>query len=263
MLIQVLIYLLIGLISGFFSGLLGIGGGIIIVPSLLFTYFFLDIGLLEPMHFAIGTSLAVMTVSSLWSVYLYHKKQAIFWSIFKNLKIPLFISSFLGIVLSYHLSDAILIFGFSVISLILGMYFLLFNFIQRREKAPNLFITTLIGLIIGLISNIFGVGGGIIALPFLFTLLRTPNYSMRGTSDFCTFITSAVGLLIFFITGFHKESNIDSVSFIHVSAFAAMTITSLFSVNLGIKLQEKLNIGIFTKIFAILLIVISILLFFK
>ena len=114
MIVHIIAYIVVGVLSGLLAGLLGIGGGIIIVPSLFFIYTVFDVGVATPMHLAVGTSLAIITLTSVVAMFLYEKRQAIFWHIFKNLNIPLIIGGFFGVFISYLIPGDVLAKIFSV-----------------------------------------------------------------------------------------------------------------------------------------------------
>jgi len=263
MIIHIIIYLIVGLLSGILAGLLGIGGGIIIVPSLFFLYHFLEMGISDPMHLAIGTSLAIIAVSSLCAMFLYEKRQAIFWPIFKHLNIPIILSSFAGVVISYVLSEQFLSQFFSVFAFLIGLYFLFFKKVYKRDKKPEKLLIIFSGFIIGFLACLLGIGGGVIAMPFFMMLLRVPNYTLVGSASTATFISSIVGTLIYVIIGFNVIGNHHSIGYIHLPSFLSIGIISIFSVSIGIKLADRLHVNILQKIFAAALICTSIFMFFK
>lgn len=263
MVIHIIAYILVGICSGLLAGLLGIGGGIIIVPSLFFMYHLLDVGVSDPMHLAIGTSLAIIALSSIVAMILYEKRQAIFWSVFKYLNIPLIIGSFVGVATSYALSGKFLAQSFSVIALLFGLYFLFIKKVHKRGKKPEKYFVFFLGLCIGFLATLLGIGGGVVAIPMFIMLMRVPNYSLVGTAATATFITSIIGTLCYLIMGFNMISNDYCIGYIHVPSFLSIGIISLFTVPFGIKLADKLNVKILKKIFAVALIATSIFMFFK
>ncbi|NGX34688.1 MAG: hypothetical protein K1060chlam1_01041 [Candidatus Anoxychlamydiales bacterium] len=263
MIIHIVAYIVVGILSGLLAGLLGIGGGIVIVPSLFFIYTLLDVGVATPMHLAVGTSLAIITVTSIVAMFLYEKRQAVFWSVFKNLNIPLIIGGFLGVFISYLVTGAFLSKLFSVVALLFGLYFLFARKVHKRSKKPEKILTIFLGLIIGSLATLLGIGGGVVGMPLFIMLLRVPNYSLIGTAATATFITALVGTLSYLITGFNMLGNPNSIGYIHLPSFISIGLISVFTVSFGIKLADKLNVKILKKIFAVALIATSIFMFFK
>ncbi|MBN2479622.1 MAG: sulfite exporter TauE/SafE family protein [Parachlamydiales bacterium] len=260
---DVFIYLLLGLIAGLLAGLLGIGGGIILVPCLYFLFTYLQTGVTHPMHLAIGTSLVTITITSFISMYLYQKRHAVFWPILKKILPGLIFGGILGVLASYLLSGKLLAQTFAVFACLIGIYFLFFKKPYKREQKPeNLFIIVS-GFIIGILATLLGIGGGVIALPFFIMFFRVPNYSLIGTASATTFVTSLVGAFCYLLSGFMVPENINSIGYIYIPGFLAIAIISIFSVYLGIKLADKLEIKILKKLFGLALIATGIFMFFK
>ena len=162
---EVLFYCSVGLAAGFLSGLLGVGGGMLVVPVLLATFYFLDFPQETIMQTAIGTSLAAMVVTSGASAWAHLK--GVIWFLFKALTPGIILGAILGALVAHMLSTKYLQLIFGLFICLFGTYFLLtakFNEVEGKIK-PSLMILRLIGLIIGVISSILGIGGGIITVP--------------------------------------------------------------------------------------------------
>ena len=263
MIVHIIAYIIVGVLSGLLAGLLGIGGGIIIVPSLFFIYTVFDVGVATPMHLAVGTSLAIITLTSVVAMFLYEKRQAIFWHIFKNLNIPLIIGGFFGVFISYLIPGAVLAKIFSIVALLFGLYFLFARKVHKRTKKPEKILVVFLGLVIGSLATLLGIGGGVVGMPLFIMLFRVPNYSLIGTAATATFITALVGTLSYLVTGFNILGNPHSIGYIHLPSFLSIGLISVFTVPFGIKLADKLNVKILKKIFAVALIATSIFMFFK
>jgi len=262
MILEIFIYIIIGIFSGILTGFLGICGGIIIVPALFFLYNFLVTGLSNPMHSAIGTSLAIITISSLVAMFLYQKRHAIFWPIFKYLNVSLIIGAFLGVLVSNLLSTTILSQLFAFFAFLLGLYFIFLKKIHKRKHPPEKILVIFTGLIISFLATLLGIGGGVIAIPFFIMLLRVPNYTLVGSAATTTFITSIVGTISYLITGINTY-NPSSIGYIYLPAFIVIGFVSIFSVPLSIKLADRVQIKLLKKIFGLALIAICIFMFFK
>ena len=219
MLLHIIIYLILGLSSGILAGLLGIGGGIILVPSLYFLFKYLDMSFIHPMHQSIGTSIAIILIASLASMYLYQKRNAIFWPIFKDLTPSLIVGSIVGVIINNILPGKIVGIVFAVFAFLFGLYFLFIKKIHQNTKPPKKYQLYLGGLIIGVLATLLGIGGGVIAIPFFIMLFRCPNYCLIGNASVATFITSAVGTIGYIISGFNIARHIHSIGNIYIPAF--------------------------------------------
>jgi len=259
MILHILIYVLIGFAAGFLSGLLGIGGGVVIVPCLFFIYHLVG-GVSQPLLLAVGTSLATMAISSLIAMILYNRRHAIYWAVFKGLNIPLIVSSFLGVLTAYILPEKLLAKIFALIILVFGFYFFLTKKVYKRIKKPEKLLVIFFGILIGFLSCLLGIGGGVVALPFFMMFLRVPNYCLVGSSAVATFITSLVGTLSFILMKLSKANGVTNIEF---PACIIMGGASIFSVFVAIKLQDRMDIKILKKIFSVILIVTGIFIFFK
>lgn len=160
--------LVLGSVGGFMAGLLGVGGGMILVPFLTMLFSWKGMPLELVVHACIATSMAMICFTSLSSMRAHHKRGGVLWPVVAALVPGVFLGGFLsgGVVFSF-ISTAWLALVFS-----LFMAYSAFNMaIDKKPKPsrqlPGFLGTTFVGTIIGFVSGLVGAGGGFLTVPFL------------------------------------------------------------------------------------------------
>ncbi|WP_372655097.1 sulfite exporter TauE/SafE family protein [Halobacteriovorax sp.] len=253
-----LIYLLLGVFAGTLSGLFGIGGGLVIVPTLLFCFRFLGFSPDLAIHMAIGTSLSIIVITSSNSVFSHHKRGGIDWKIVRKILIPLIIGTYSGGLISSKLSASLLETIFSVYVVLVSLKMFLDVKIDKIEKETSIIMYSIVGAIIGFKSAILGIGGGTISIPFL----SWRGFSMKkavGVSAALGLPISIVGSISYIVSGL-KVTNLpeQSLGYIYLPAFLGVILTSSFFAHLGAKLSHKLPQDKMRKGFAIFLSIIAV-----
>jgi uncharacterized membrane protein YfcA len=251
----IIVFLLLGSIVGFIAGLLGVGGGGIMVPVLTFIFLQQGIHIEDVMHLALGTSMASIIVTSLSSLLSHQKHKAIDWKIVKLMSIGVIIGTFSSTFLASHLSSYYLAVFFAVF---MGYIALKMLFKKTDRLVINDIKTS--GLLIsstgiGAISALVSIGGGSLTVPYL----TSKNLDIKkaiGTSAAIGLPISVAGTLGYLINGWN--SNFDySLGFIYLPAVLLISMTSFFTAPHGAKLAQHLPVNILKKIFAFLLISLS------
>jgi uncharacterized membrane protein YfcA len=193
---EVFIYLLTGAFSGFAAGLLGVGGGLIIVPVLFFIFSASGYETPYLMQMALTTSLATIVITSISSTRAHHKKQAVIWSLVFLLSPGIILgAAFGGLFASSINSDSLKNF-FAVFEFAVAANLLLNKRPARQDKEIKKMTAASGGAVIGFISTLVGIGGGTMTVPFLHWF----NISMRNavaTSAACGFPIALTGTLAF------------------------------------------------------------------
>lgn len=259
--LSVIVYPLLGLFSGFLAGLLGIGGGLVIVPALLLIFPYQGFAAAVITHAAIATSLATVVVTSLIAAYSHHRHGAVDWAIFRKMAPSLFGGALIGSIVTSHLPSDTLRVLFGVFALIVAVQM---GFQLQPSSQGRLFSTpglTLVGAVIGMLSALVGVGGGTMTVPFL----RWSTVMMQravATSSACGFPIAAGACLGFSlaegITGGTALAN----SAIYWPAALWIAIASLVAVPLGAQFTHRISVPSLSKIFAIILAIIGLRLIF-
>ena len=155
-------------VAGFMAGLLGVGGGIIMVPALYYAFTVLEFDIVTRMHLAVGTSFAIIIPTSTVSVLTHHRFKAVDFDIVKSYGIFVILGVILGTIFAASLNTKSLILFFSVIIFFLGIYLLL---LKEKEKDLiidiKLHLKILLGFLVGFISAPMGIGGAIMNVPIL------------------------------------------------------------------------------------------------
>ena len=246
-----ILFLLLGAFSGFVAGLLGIGGGLIIVPVLLY--------LLAPsidqsilMHTSIGTALAVIVFTSISSLYAHHRHGAILWRNFVKLTPTILLGSYSGAILAKYLSFDFLrmFFAFFEITVALIMWF----GISASSHADNLsrWIWSFAGYFIGLISAMVGIGGGTMTTPFLvYNNVEIKN--AIATSAAVGMPIAIAGSIGFMAAGLSQALPTGGIGFVNFEALITIVAASIFFAPLGAKVTHKLDSNKLKKGFSIFL----------
>lgn len=243
--------LLLGIFSGFFAGLLGIGGGLIIVPALLY----LLAGSVDQtilMHTAVGTALAAIVFTSISSVWAHHRRGAIHWRNFKKLLPAILVGAFSGAMLTKVLSFDFMriffaLFEFSVAAI---MYFGFSSSAHVDNLGKWAWRAT--GYIIGLVSAIVGIGGGTMTTPFL-TYNHVDIKNAIATSAAVGMPIAIAGALGFVVAGWNVESAVNGLGFIHNHALISIVVTSVLFAPLGAKVAHSVDGKKLKKFFALFL----------
>ncbi|NVK28212.1 MAG: sulfite exporter TauE/SafE family protein [Flavobacteriia bacterium] len=253
-----LMYLLLGACSGVLAGLFGIGGGLIIVPVLIFSFTAQGVDGEVLTHLAVGTSLAAIFFTSINSVLAHNKKQAVLWSMVIWLGVGiLFGSAFGGISAAYIPGDNL--------QKIIGVFALVMSLQMASGWRPssqsnNLSRPVMMfsGGIIGWASAIFGIGGGSLMVPFL-TWKGVEMKKAVATSAACGLPIALSGALSFISMGW-KQDNLPeySIGFVYLPALVGIALTSFFFARLGAKLAHQLNPVLLKRLFALLLALVGI-----
>lgn len=248
-------YVLIGVFAGFFAGLLGIGGGLLIVPALAWKLHEQPLLNDHFMHVAVATSLAVIVVTSLSSMSAHAKRGTIDWLLFWRLVPGLVLGSVIGAVLATRTSNEILRVLFAVFELFVAIQIfssreLAINYLPR---SPTLSLFIGVGLFIGVLSALVGVGGGVLMIPFM-CWCHVPLRTAISTSAALGFPLALSGSLAFLVLEFTATPILKTdISYIYWPAFFSIAIASVLSAPVGATLAHLLPASMLKSIFAIFL----------
>jgi len=247
-------YLLLGAFAGTVAGLLGVGGGLIIVPVLaaLFARQGIEPGII--MHLAVGTSLATMVVTSISSVYSHHRHGAVLWGIFWRLTPGIIVGAWIGSWLASLLPtrEFKLIFGAFELLVAAQMAFGLKP--PASSSVPGSIGLTTAGSVIGTVSAIVGIGGGTLTVPFL-TWCQVKIHNAIATSAACGLPIAVAGSIGFMVTGSSQNSLPGYASgFVYWPAFLGIVIASAMFAPLGAKLAHRLSTKKLRVVFAMFLV---------
>jgi hypothetical protein len=251
-------YILTGIIAGTLSGLLGIGGGIIIVPALawIFVHFGFPAG--HIMHVALGTSLAVIIFTTASGLQSHLKHKIEFMPIFKQLLIPIIIGVILGAVFSKLLPSAVLAKIFGVFALLMGIKMCLNPKADSDRHLPGLFGMSVAGTAIGIISGLLGLGAGATSVPFM----TFYGVNMRKTVIISTaagLVIAVVGTMSYILTGWHAVGLPKwHVGFIYLPALVSVALASVIFAKIGAYLSHRFSTKWLKILFGILLLVIGV-----
>lgn len=256
--LEIVAYLLIGIVAGTFSGLLGIGGGLIVVPALALVFKLASMPSNIIMHMAAGTSLAAMVVSSFSSMRAHYRHGINIWIVYKRLFLGILLGTISGVILASFLRSEILQIIFGLIVIIVA-FLMLLNFQPApHRRLPGFLGLSLVTFLIGIKSGLLGLGGGIITVPFLL-YCNVPIRQAIGTSTAVSFTIALVGTVTFILTGvFVADLPHWSTGYIYWPAVLGIGIVSPFFATLGAALSHRLPVGILRRIFAVFLLVIGI-----
>ena len=252
-------------VAGFMAGLLGVGGGIIIVPALYYAFTVLDFDIATRMHLSVGTSLAIIIPTSIISTKTHMEYDAVDFKLIKSFGIFILFGVIGGTFLAVNLKTPAFVLFFSIMAFIVGLFFIFFR--EQLLKNPKMISDSaknISGIIIGFISVLLGIGGGSLMVPFM----RTFGYDIRrsiGTAAGVGFLIAVFGTITM-ITGGKIVDNINtpySLGYVNLLGFLVFVPVTMIMARIGAKAVYKIDKNILSKIFGIFLIVVSIRSFFE
>jgi len=260
-LLEVILYLVTGALSGFAAGLFGVGGGLIIVPVLYYVFSAQGYDQQHLMHMAVATSLAVIVFTSISSTLAHHRKQAVLWSVVLLLVPGIIIGAWFGGVFASTLETRVLSSFFAVFEFFVAVSLLLKKQPAQHQTRIKTSVATVGGSIIGFISTIVGVAGGTMTVPFLHWF----NISMHkavATSAACGFPIALIGTLSYIYTGWGQQlTNSPSIGYLQLYALAIIASSSFIFAPLGAKLTHTVSEKTLRLSFSFILFMLSITMF--
>ncbi len=247
-------------VAGFMAGLLGVGGGIIMVPALYYAFTVLDFDIATRMHLSVGTSLAIIIPTSVISSKTHMEYDAVDFKLVKSFGIFIVLGVIGGTFLAVNLKTSTFVLFFSVMAFIVGLFFIFFRekVVENPKKIKDS-IKNISGIIVGFISVLLGIGGGSLMVPFM----RTFGYDIRksiGTASAIGFLIALSGTITM-ITGGKIVANINtpfSIGYINLLGFIVFVPVTMLMARIGAKAVYKLDKKLLSKIFGTFLIAVSI-----
>lgn len=262
-------YLLAGVCSGLLAGMFGIGGGMIIVPVLVYCFTALsgiDAGV--AMHVALGTSLAIIVFTSINAVIAHQRKGAVEWGVLKGMTIGIAFGAVLGAATASWLSGPAL-------QVIVGLFSLTMAVQQVRDvikgkcqsrgdmhsevaPLPSRAWQYGSGAVIGWASALFGIGGGSLTVPLL-TSKKLSMHRAVATSSACGLAVALFGAAGNMVFGWGKAGlPAWSIGYVNVPALCGVAVASMLSAHLGVRIAHRAS-GVQLKLgFALLMLCVGV-----
>ena len=248
-------FVIAGAFAGVCAGLFGVGGGMIIVPALVWIFTAYHFPPEVVTHLAIGTSLATIVITSISSMTAHNKRGGVRWDIWRKMGLGLVIGSLIGAGVAESIDGQALkaIIGGGALLVAIKMLFFS-NKEQLGKPLPSTGVQFGAGTGIGLASSIFGIGGGSLTVPFLNWAGLTMKQSV-GTAAACGLPIAVAGALGFAWFGQNVENLPDgTIGFVHISAFLCISVISFVMAKVGAKLAYKLPALMLKRAFGVLLL---------
>ena len=250
-------YLGIGAAVGFFAGLLGIGGGVIIVSSLALMFAHQGFPPDYVMHCAVGTSLAAIVAGAWGSFRAHDRRGAVDWAVVKAMLPGLLGGVLAGSVVARFMKPGFLKYFFVTFMTLIAIQ-LIFNLRPKGSRElPGRGGLAGMGAVIGVCSSWFGGGAAAVGVPFL-TWCNVNTHRAIGTVAALGFPTSIAGAIGYAASGYGAPGLPDySVGFIYLPAAIGISITSLLLAPLGARLAHRLAGPTLRRIFALFILAVG------
>lgn len=255
--------LVLGAATGFAAGLLGIGGGMLLVPFLTLLFSARQFPLEHIVHMAIATSLATILFTSLSSVRAHHQRGAVLWPVARVLAPGILLGSLIGAQLAGRLPTFWLALAFGVF-----VAFSATQMLADRKPAPHRELPNALGMFgagnaIGFLSALVGAGGGFISVPFM-VWCNVRIHNAVATSAALGFPIAAAGTVGYVVAGWGAPGlPPGSVGFIYLPALIAVAIASVLTAPLGARVAHALDVKRLKRVFAVLLYLLAAYMLFK
>ena len=250
-------YILLGAVAGVLAGLLGIGGGLVIVPMLTFMFTAQGLPHEHILHLALGTSLTSIIFTSISSMRAHHKKGAVIWPVILRITPGIIFGTLFGSWVAAGLSTNALKVVFAVFLFYVATQMLLGIKPKPSRAIPGTGGIFGAGSIIGIFSSLVGIGGGTLSVPFL-VWCNTAMHTAIGTSAAIGFPIALAGAAGYIINGW-GAANLPpgTLGFVHLTALGGIVIASVCTAPLGAALAHRLPVPKLKKIFATLLYLLA------
>jgi len=254
---DITIYLALGAVAGLTAGLFGVGGGLVIVPTLLWVFQGNGYDKSIIMHLAVGTSLATIIVTSLSSIYAHNKRKAVQWGLFFLLTPGIILGAWLGAAAADQLSTIWLQRVFAVFTFLVALHLVLELELSSNRSIPGRMGMTLAGVVIGMVSSIVGIGGGSMTVPYLHWNGVTIRNAV-ATSSACGLPIAAAGTVGFVVVGLSEEGlPAGSGGYVYWGAMPWIVVTSIIFAPVGAGLAHSLPTRTLKRLFALLLFMVG------
>jgi uncharacterized membrane protein YfcA len=259
LLIQMLVLLLItGAISGVLAGLLGVGGGIVLVPA--FFYVFGALGFEGPqlMQLCLATSLATIIVTSVRSVMSHNKKGAVDWDILRTWAPGIVIGAALGVLVAASLRSGALQMIFGILALIVGLYMALGKSSWRVSGAmPTGTKRMMSSPILGFMSVLMGIGGGSFGVPFMSLHGVAIHRAVATAAGFGVLIAVPAVIGFLFVPIDPTSRPPFTIGAVNLVAFVVVIAMTLVTAPWGVKLAHAMDAGPLKKAFGVFLTLVA------
>jgi len=253
----IITYLGVGVVAGILAGLLGVGGGLVIVPMLVFCLTRQDIPNEFIMHIALGTSMASIIFTSVSSFWAHHKRGAVHWPVVRRVAPGILVGTFLGSCVAASMSTVFLK-GFFVVFL----YYVAVQMLSNRKPKPSRDLPGQVGMfgvgnVIGAVSSLVGIGGGSLSVPFM-VWCNLAVHDAIGTSAAIGFPIAIAGTVGYIINGMQVQGLPHySLGYAYLPALAGIVAASVVSAPFGVRLAHSLPVDRLKRIFAVLLLIVA------
>ena len=252
-----LTYLGVGAVAGVLAGLLGIGGGLVIVPMLVFCLTRQGIAPQSLMHIALGTSMASIMFTAVSSFMAHHKRGAVDWPAVGRIVPGILAGTFLGSFVAARLST-----NFLKTFFVIFLYYVAVQMLTNKKPRPSRGLPGNAGMfgagsIIGLVSSLVGIGGGTLSVPFLMWCNLSVHQAI-GTSAAIGFPIAVAGTAGYVLNGLPAESLPElSLGYIYLPALTGIVAASVLTAPLGVRLAHGLPVEKLKRVFAVILIIVG------
>lgn len=240
--------------AGLMAGLLGIGGGVVMVPALFYAEGILGVPDVHRMHLAVGTSLAVIVVTSMASSVVHWRRHAVDRSVLRGYGPGVLAGVLAGTLIAAFVSGVVLSAVFAVAALAVAANMVSGEAWRRFGPAmPGARGSAALGFITGSVSTMAGIGGGAMTVAIM-TLYSSRIHIAVGTAAVVGVLVSVPGALGFTLIGLHVDGLPRfSAGYVNLAAFAVMAPLTLLMAPLGARLAHRLPARGLGRVFAVFL----------
>lgn len=261
--LMILALLAMGCFGGFTAGLLGVGGGMILVPFITMVLAARGVPDELVVHMAIATSLGTIMFTSLSSVRAHHKHGAVMWRIVKLLAPGILVGSMIGPWIGKQMNTATLSVFFGVFVAFSATQMLINKkpaAARELPKAPGMFAA---GGVIGVLAGLVGAGGGFVSVPFM-TWCGVRIHNAVATSAALGFPIALAGTLANIVYGWGEPGLPEhALGFIYVPALMIIVAASVVMAPIGVRTAHRMPVKQLQRVFAVILYALAAYMFWK
>lgn len=250
--------IMLGASTGFLAGLLGIGGGMLMVPFLTFILDSKGFPAEYSVKMAVATSLATICFTSLSSVRAHHARGAVLWPIVRILAPGILLGSLFGAHMAVALPGKVL----GVLFAIFVAFSATQMFMDRKPMAgrtlPGRIATFSMGWLIGMLSSLVGAGGAFVSVPFM-TWCNVKIHDAVGTSAALGFPIAVAGTIGYILAGQGlQQMPSGSIGYLYLPGLVVISVASIITAPIGARTAHRMDIQPLKKVFASVLYVLAI-----